>query len=31
MDRLTPQQLHVDMAAIRSKDTKLDLIVLCDY
>ncbi len=27
MDRLTPQQRHVNMAAIRSKDTKPEMIV----
>ena len=27
MDRLTPQQRHSNMAAIRSKDTKLEMIV----
>ena len=27
MDKLTPQQRHANMAAIRSKDTKLEMIV----
>ena len=27
MDKLTPQQRHVNMAAIRSKDTKPEMIV----
>ena len=29
MDRLTAQQRHVNMAAIRSKDTKPEMIVRC--
>lgn len=27
MDRLTPQQRHSNMAAIRCKDTKLEIVV----
>ena len=27
MDRLTPQQRHKNMAAIRSKDTKPEIVV----